>query len=61
MPQGHVTTIQEKYVKNLLRAASCMLQANLVSETACLRELQGIFDSSLVSMLVSIGENFKPR
>ena len=38
-----------------------MLQANLVSKTACLRELQGIFDSSLVSMLVSIGENFKPR
>ena len=35
-----------------------MLQANLVSKTACLRELKGIFDSSLVSMLVSIGENF---
>ena len=46
--------------RNLLRAASCTLQGNLVSKTACLRELQWIFDSSLVSMLAFIGENFKP-
>ena len=38
-----------------------MLQGNLVSKTACLWELQRIFDSSLVSMLASIGENFEPH
>ena len=51
--------IEQKYVKNLLRAASCMLQANLVSKTACLRELQRILDSSLVFMLAIVGEKFQ--
>ena len=50
--------IEQKYVKNLLTAASCMLEGNLVSKMACLLELQGIFYSSLISMLASIDENF---
>ena len=47
--------IEQKYVKNLLTAASCMLEG---SKMACLLELQGIFYSSLISMLASIDENF---
>ena len=35
-----------------------MLEGNLVSKMACLLELQGIFNSSLISMLASIDENF---
>ena len=50
--------IEQKYVKNLLTAASCMLEGNLLSKMACLLELQGIFDSSLIFMLASIDENF---
>ena len=38
-----------------------MLQANLVSKTACLGELQRIFDSSLVFMLASIGNKFQTQ
>ena len=38
-----------------------MLQGNLVSKMACLRELQRIFDSSCIFMLAYIGENFEPR
>ena len=38
-----------------------MLQPKLVSKTACLRELETIFDASLVFMLAPIGENFKLR
>ena len=42
MLEGHVTCYEQKYVRNLLRAASCMLQPNLVRKTACVRELQRI-------------------
>ena len=35
-----------------------MLEGNLVSKMASLLELQGIFYSSLISMLASIDENF---
>ena len=46
--------------RNLLRAASCLLQGNLVSKTAT-GGTKDFRPSSLVSMLASIGENFKPR
>ena len=57
----HDHHLNKNMSKNLLRAATCTLQGNLVTKTACLQGLRGIFNSSLVSMLGSIGENFKPR
>ena len=65
-PHFHATRsrdhqLKKKYVQKFTKRATCMLQGNLVSKTACLQELRGIFTSSLISMLVSLGENFKPQ
>ena len=61
MLESHVTSNWTKICPKFTKGSKLYVASKLGNKTDCLRELQGIFGSSLVSMLASIGENFKSR